>query len=198
MNPVRESRYPYQEGKNAGIFSFFKKLFREKFYKTLIHSPHPPEFIARGAAVGTFIAMTPTFGFQIALSIAVWYMGKITKKTSFSLPVAIAMTWITNYFTVLPYYFIAYLLGAKMGNFFFSIDAPVNYLQFKLIWLPAMSASFWEFFVELWRVFLKIGIPLLLGSLPFAIILSIIAYPFTLNIVKRERAIINAFVNRKK
>ncbi len=67
--------------------------------------------ISGGLAVGLFIAFTPTIPAQMLLSAvcAIWLR--------VNLPIAIAVCWVTNPFTVVWIYFMEYRLGrAVLGN----------------------------------------------------------------------------------
>lgn len=55
--------------------------------------------LARGVAVGLFVALTPTFGFQTALMLA----GCVAVRASF--PAAFVVSWVSNPITVAPLYF---------------------------------------------------------------------------------------------
>lgn len=63
------------------------------------------EDVARGFALGLFVAFTPTMGFQMLLAsvLIIFYPG--------NLPVAIAACWVTNPVTAPPIYYMEYKLG---------------------------------------------------------------------------------------
>jgi uncharacterized protein (DUF2062 family) len=84
----------------------------------LIHHPRARNFLtragsldvdeytlARGVAVGLFIGLTPTVGFQIMLMLGVC----VLLRANF--PAAFIASWINNPFTVPAYYFGYYELG---------------------------------------------------------------------------------------
>ncbi len=81
-------------------------LVRRKLIDPIRRAQGTPESIARGGAVGMWVAMTPTVGVQmvVATLLAVPLRGNV--------PVALAMCWITNPLTVVPFYFVFYWLGA--------------------------------------------------------------------------------------
>jgi len=86
-----------------------KKFFNNRFTKKILEIEDTPERVARGVAVGSFIAVTPTVGFQIALAFAVATIARGNRLA------AIAMTFVLNPFIVIPpsyWYFPAYYLGA--------------------------------------------------------------------------------------
>jgi uncharacterized protein (DUF2062 family) len=63
------------------------------------------EPIARGVALGTFVAFTPTIGVQMALTcvFSLFFPG--------NLPIALAICWVTNPATAAPIYYAEYLVG---------------------------------------------------------------------------------------
>ncbi len=65
-----------------------------------------PESVARGGAMGLWVALTPTVGIQtmIVLLLAV--------PMRANMPIAMAMCWITNPVTLIPFYFAFYWIGA--------------------------------------------------------------------------------------
>ncbi|MFT4570750.1 MAG: hypothetical protein ACI8TX_000396 [Hyphomicrobiaceae bacterium] len=71
----------------------------------LVHLRGSPEDIARGAAVGLFVAFTPTMGAQMVIAAAI--------ATAFgaSRPTALVPVWITNPATMLPIYLFTYRVG---------------------------------------------------------------------------------------
>ena len=155
--------------------------------KVVFQSHHSPEYIARSVGIGVFIALTPTFGIQILFVTVVWSFLKVMKKWQFGLAVGIAMTWITNYFTVVPYYFICYYCGVWISHYLFRIKPALSYESFSTMWEKALNSGFWDSFQELARIMLRIGKPLLIGSLFFAVIGTFISYKVTKFLVIRHR-----------
>ena len=70
-----------------------KRLLRLKLIIPLLRSPHPPEYKARGVAVGMAWAMTPLVGIQMWLVFMTWVIAKKIFKWGFSMPLALAWTW---------------------------------------------------------------------------------------------------------
>lgn len=82
----------------------------------LLHLDDTPHRIALGAAVGMFVAMTPTFGFQIAvLLLMLWF---IPGNRAAGLP----MLFVTNTATNVPIFYFNY----RVGVFFLGEPAGVN------------------------------------------------------------------------
>jgi uncharacterized protein (DUF2062 family) len=67
-----------------------------------------PESIARGGALGLWVALTPTVGVQSLVVTA------LAVPLRANLPVSLVMCWITNPITLVPFYFAYYWLGTMM------------------------------------------------------------------------------------
>ena len=98
------------------------RLLKLRLVIPILRSPHPPEHTARGVAIGTMWAMTPLVGIQMWLVSMTWIVYKKVFKTSFSLPLGLAFTWITNVFTMVPMYYIFYVTGQLMLGHWDSIS----------------------------------------------------------------------------
>jgi uncharacterized protein (DUF2062 family) len=145
-----------------------------------------------GVASGLLWGLTPTVGVQItglslqkALAFALNKIsGGYLSILEFNFPLAIALTWISNPFTMLFLYFGYYYLGAlilpgyeAMGwTEFSALLAPLTEVSGLLGSLGQMGA----YFAHLWDVLKGIGdqvlIPLLFGSFLVAIPFSIGGY----------------------
>ncbi len=69
-----------------------------------------PEEIGRGVAIGVFVALTPTLGFQIAIAACLATLLNANRT------VAIAGVWITNPITVPPIFAVTYAVGVRFWN----------------------------------------------------------------------------------
>ncbi len=102
FNQKLKSRLPKPSAmQESRIGRFFgKTLLRPEIWS------FKEEPVARGTALGLFVAFTPTIGIQMALScVAVlFYPG--------NLPIALAICWLTNPVTAAPIYYAEYLFGA--------------------------------------------------------------------------------------
>ncbi len=129
---------------------------------SLNDSPHA---IAKGTAIGMFLGLTPTVGIQMLLVMLVSLFMRFNRKA------ALITVYISNPFTTIPIYWVNY----KVGTLFF--EETVTREQFAELltyhgfseWLDAIQA-----------VFIKVGMPLLFGSLVVATIGGIITYPLIL------------------
>lgn len=137
-----------------------------------------PASIARGTALGMWIALTPTVGAQMVM---VAILGVPLRA---NLPIACAMCWISNPLTMIPLYYLFYWLGAEVlgrdAAGFFEIKETLTQ---QLMDLPetgvvnTMLALGWD---VLW--------PMTLGSLVIATAAAIPSYYVALRWARRRRA----------
>jgi len=118
-----------------------------------------PDEIAKGVALGIFIGMTPTFGFQIFLALFFAWLLKENKLA------ALVGVWITNPVTA-PF---IYALEYESGRLLLGLERAR---------LPA-EFSFSAFGTLGWEVFL----PLAVGSLLYGILCASLAYALTLRMI---------------
>lgn len=167
-------------------------------YKKLIHpmiySAQPPVYKARGVAIGMAWAMTPLVGVQMGLVTVTWGIAKFF-KWRFSLPLALAWTWVTNVVTLPPIYYLFYVTGQIMRGRFQDISGYQS-LQ-KLIEAAFLSnepfmrqmEAFFRLFVQDW------GISMFVGCAPWVVIGAFAAYRLTMRFEERR---IKKRLERKK
>ena len=118
-----------------------------------------PEEIAKGVALGIFIGMTPTFGFQMAIALLFAYLLKENRLA------AILGVWITNPVTAPIIYAIEY----EMGRILLGMERAS--LPTELSW-RAYTELGWNIMYPLW-----------FGSIVNGIILGALSYFITLRMV---------------
>ena len=174
-----------------GWRAMFKRISRFLRYHLIIplhRSRHSPQYTARSVFVGLFCAFTPTVGIQMPMVIVAWGMARaIHRSWSFNLILALAWTWVTNVFTGPPIYYGFFITGRiLLGR---SDDLP-GYTDFasriagSLKHGDGMVAATMHSAVALFDAF---GLPLLFGSLPWAVFFSAIGYTWTLKITRHHR-----------
>jgi uncharacterized protein (DUF2062 family) len=145
--------------------------------KWLVRLRRSPRAIAGGFALGTFIAFTPTIGFQIGLVILL--------ATAFNLnrPAAIVTVWITNVATMAPIYTFNYWVGSFIWS---GPNVSEVYKAFVAITLQLMKMDIWEIkrqFSTVLSLSTEIVIPLTIGSLIVGLIASILVYLLSLSLI---------------
>ncbi len=165
-------------------------LIHKQLFLPIIRSKAAPEVKARGVAVGMAWAMTPLVGIQMGLVGITWVIAK-KFKWSFSLPLALAWTWITNVFTLVPVYYVFYVCGQFMrGNW---IDITGYEAVSRLIEAVFISdAPFIQQMKDFLRLFFQDwGVSMFLGCIPFVITGYYYGYKLTLKFelmrIKRKR-----------
>jgi len=155
----------------------------------LLHGDYTVEYTARGVAVGLAVAFTPTVGIQIPVVFVLWWLSRhLFPALGFNLLVAIAWTWVSNVFTLAPIYYLFLVTGRVMlgrwerirgfGVFQEKLSAGVlNDL--------GLLESLW---VDLYRLYEQFGLPIWLGSIPWALLLSWIGYRWSVRLITRVRA----------
>ena len=171
--------------------SWHKNLQRGAKYRLVVplkRSTHPPEYTARGVAVGMLLAMTPTIGIQMFMIAGTWLFVTKFFKWDFSLIAGLGWTWTSNVFTMIPLYYLFYITGQIMlGN----INDISGFDQFsELVGNISNNAnlSFWEK-TSMWMVnlFKGWGVPMFLGSIPWAIFSSWLGYKIAYSYVVKHR-----------
>lgn len=162
-----------------------RRWFRREFLRRLLHPKHAPEYAARASAVGLFVALTPTVGFQVPLVTLIW---TITRKFwRFSLPIAIAWTLISNVATVPPLYYLFVVTGrVTLGRWdelrgfdMFQMRLEQTIPDDATIW-----TALWLGVADLAEVF---GYPMLVGCLPWACLGAVTGYFGVLGFIERRR-----------
>jgi len=175
------------KNKKYTLWEKLKRITKMRLIVPLLRSPHPPEYKARGVAVGLAWAMTPLVGIQMTTVLITWAVAKKVFKWDFSLPLAIAWTWLTNVFTMIPVYYVFYLTGQLMR---WNIDDISGYQNMVSIIKDTFMSDL--SFVDEWLLFFKLllkdwGISMAIGCLPWAVIFSVGGYYMTLRF-ERKRA----------
>lgn len=162
--------------------TFTRYLYRE-LIQPILHSKDEPQLLARGAALGIFIAMTPTVGIQMGLVLAC----ALIPRLHFNIPVALAMVWISNPVTVLPLYYFFY----RFGLLFLQKNADSWPAFIEKIQKILENLEQYSYFQKMYRGaidFFSLGvdyaIPLWIGGIFTGILCALGIYPFTLWLLK--------------
>lgn len=140
-----------------------------------------PEAIARGAAIGVFMAFTPLVGVQMVCAVM---LATALNANRF---MAAAGVWITNPLTIPPLYALCYWVGSR-----FRPGPPMGQVREVLRRTAAglTNLDFWEVYDQ-FIAFLTIGrdilIPLTIGGAIIGVVLAVPAYFVTLLLVQRLR-----------
>ena len=141
----------------------------------ILHVDDSPHRIALGAALGLFVAYMPPLGYHIVLVMTLAFLLRANKA------VALAWIWISNPFTVVIIHYPCYLLGnAVLGWLGTSrrlapdeVVGMINNFSFGNTFTHFYTAQFWQ---QLGKVILQIGIEMFIGGLILGTIFATAAY----------------------
>ncbi len=172
----------------------FRRMVHYRIMIPLKRSMHAPEYTARGVAVGLVWAFTPTIGIQMPLVFITWLISRKLFRRDFSVIIGMAWTWVTNVVTMVPIYYVFYLTGQVM------IGRPgesAGYEAFVGLWDKAMGESadvddmFFGGFDWVWHYFTDVvggwGLSMLVGCVPWAILIGWLGYVWSLSFVRHHR-----------
>lgn len=164
------------------------RLLHQKLVAPIKRSKAAPEVIARGVGVGLAWAMTPLVGIQMWLVFMTWLFCKKVLKWSFSLPLGLAWTWVTNVFTVPPTYYIFYVTGQLLRGHWNDISGydNIRFIIAQTFMGDLSAGEKWTLVVDL--MLKDWGVSMLIGCIPFVILGWIIGYHWTLKLVLHHRA----------
>jgi uncharacterized protein (DUF2062 family) len=159
---------------------WFRSRFEKMrlFFFRLLRINEPPEVIARGLALGLFIAFLPLIGFQMSIGILV----AILLRQSVT-PI-IVMVWVTNPATFIPIYMFNYQVGKTITNF---KDLPALQLHWPIDW-SIMIPMGWRFFSTLWIGSICVGAVM-------AIVLYFVSIP-VISLLKSKRISVHRYLKK--
>ncbi len=157
-----------------------QQLIVERIVDPIKRAQGSPASVARGSALGMWIALTPTVGIQMAI---VAVLGLPLRA---NIPVALALVWISNPVTVPGLYFIFYWIGAALLG-----TSPESFSEMKGLFTGGFqSVMVGEVsVVDSLLVFgWDIVWPMCLGSLLLATVIAIPTYYIALAMAQSRKA----------
>ncbi|HZD25607.1 MAG TPA: DUF2062 domain-containing protein [Alphaproteobacteria bacterium] len=167
----------------SGIWNRLRRLLRLRLVIPVMRARHSPDYTARGVLVGVVIAMTPTVGVQMPLVGVCWLLARFLRPAwGFNVVSAMAWTWVTNIFTLAPFYYLFLVTGQfMMGRW----GQPANYHVFSQRLAEVLSKdaslldSVWIYAVQIFSTW---GEPMFIGSIPWAILSGWVGYRWSLSL----------------
>ncbi|MAV24596.1 MAG: hypothetical protein CMQ05_00570 [Gammaproteobacteria bacterium] len=135
---------------------------------------HPPEFAARGVAIGMFAAFTPTIGIQIPVIIGFWMA--VRRQWNFSIAISIACTFVTNFATAFPIYYVFLVTGRIMQGAWDDLNGYDAFAARLSQMLPEDAGTWEVIWVSLNNIISTYGASMFLGCLPWATSISALSY----------------------
>jgi uncharacterized protein len=164
------------------------RALRYRLLIPILRGKNTPKITARGVMVGLAVAFTPTVGAQMAICAAIWAVVRAVRPSwNFNLIVACGWTWITNFFTVPPIYYGFLITGRLMlapEDGLYGYSDFMGELNMILATETTGFESFWVYMVrmvELW------GLPMVIGSIPWSIVLGWVGYFWSLRVIENFR-----------
>ena len=116
-----------------------------------VDDPAQPHRVALGAALGIFVAFTPTVGFQMMIVVALASLFRANKL------VGVPLVWISNPLTIPPMFYVAYSVGRVI----------LGWPRLDGLWWGKLSEppqGWWAATAFYWHGAAQIAVPLWLGS----------------------------------
>lgn len=145
-----------------------------QWVRAILRLHDTPHSIALGTAVGVFVGLTPTFGIQMLLVLAIAFLARPFFR--FNRFAALVAVYISNPFTMVPVYWFNYQVGTV-------------FTHTKITWTEFVRLFHYSGYTEWWstitNVFHTLGTPLILGSFLVATFLSLPTYPLMFRLSER-------------
>lgn len=143
-------------------------------YAHVLHADDTPHRIALGVAIGTFVAITPTPGIQMALTIALAALLRANKV------VGLPMTWVSNPLTAVPINLLCWRVGrAILASSRTDQETVARKLQ-ELFTFGEQGAVARFLEIEFWRqgfsFLVEIGLDLWIGCLVVGGLVGLVVY----------------------
>jgi len=131
----------------------------------LLHLDDSAHRIALGAAIGVFIAFTPTIGFQMLLVLLAASAVRANKVAGLPMP------WITNPVTIVPMYSLNYYVGWLL------VGGPdLAAFEHQLVELMSLNLPWIDWVHGWWRLMIEVAGPLWVGSVVVGIVCGLVTY----------------------
>jgi len=136
------------------------------------------EAIGRGAALGLFIAFTPTIGFQVLLAAA------LAPLVRANVPAAAAMVWVTNPATMGPAFALTYRVGCIVWG---GTSTPQGQREIAVAMHEHDVVEPWRRLSDLLATGETVVVPLVLGGVIVGGLLGLCGYVVTVRVVRAHR-----------
>jgi uncharacterized protein (DUF2062 family) len=155
----------------------WKKL--KAWFLHLLHLDDSAHRIALGVAVGMFVAMTPTWGIQMAMIVGISWLVRANKVSG------IACAWVTNPLTTVPIYSFNYAVGQAI------VGGPgLQDFRHRLELTLSMTESWGTMARAWWGLMLQVALPLWVGCVVVGLAsgaVTYVAFYYLINFYRRHR-----------
>ncbi len=128
-----------------------------------LDDPAQPRLVALGAALGVFVAFTPTIGFQMVIVVSLASLLRVNKL------VGVPLVWISNPLTIPPIFYAGYSLGRVI----------LGWPRLNRLWWSELARppeGWWSATVFYWDRAAAIAAPLWLGLVLIGALAAVVTY----------------------
>lgn len=133
----------------------------------LLHMDESAHSIALGAAIGVFIAMTPTIGIQMML---IFFATSLFRASRVA---GVPMAWLTNPVTIPPVYAFNLYIGTLIVGGSDQMMADFRKAASSVV---AKDLPWWDLVKQWWDVVMTVAVPLWVGSIVVGLVSGVAAY----------------------
>jgi len=120
-----------------------------------------------GAALGVFIAFTPTIGIQMML---IFFVTSILRANRVA---GVPMAWITNPATLVPMFWFNLYVGTLVVG---GSDKMLANFEAAARGIVARDLPWWDLVKQWWDVVMEVAVPLWVGSILVGLVAGAVAY----------------------
>lgn len=128
-----------------------------------------------------FWGLTPSVGLQTGEILLTWLIGRKVFRKESSLLQAFVWVWINNPVTMIPMYYVFYLTGLWLLG---DLGLARGYDAFVGLWDGDANDGWLS---RLGNVARAVGVPTIIGCVPYATIGSGVSYRWTVRVIRRRR-----------
>jgi len=165
----------------------FWRMIRYRLHIPMLRSTHPPEHTARGVMMGLIWAFVPLFGLQMGGVVLSWMVGTRVSGWNFALIPALAFTWVTNILTIVPTYYVYYVTGQAMLGHWSDIAGYEGFAALFASTAPPDAGFFEAVWAWIQTLLTYWGVPIVLGSIPWTILIAWAGYRLSLKFIRAYR-----------
>jgi hypothetical protein len=145
--------------------SGWRKL--RNWFVHLLHLDASAHRIALGAAIGVFVAFTPTIGLQMLL---IFFVTSLFRANAAA---GVPMAWITNPATIPPIFYWNYRVGCLLLG---KPDSAVEKFHNAVSDLAQRDLVWWALVKEWWDLAMRVAQPLWVGSVAVGVVAAALTY----------------------
>ncbi len=155
-------------------YRLIERRSRKFIYHNVLHADDPPHRLALGAAIGMFVAFSPTVGFQMMIVVFLAWLLRANKV------IGLPIVWISNPATIVPIYYFCYVVGRSMLGW-----QPVPEHWWSRLGQP--PAGWWSAVTFYWTRLVEIAAPLWLGCTVIGMLLAYLSYCALYYLIRKYR-----------